>query len=129
MLNFLIYCLLPPFAHSGLDPAAVLFNANESEYCLSSNDANYVQVIHTDIDDGKLAFGIDQPLGHADFYPNGGHLQPGCLNDIKIPLINVNVEVPVGIRTVGNRIGKLIRKSLDYLYSTYKFLVISIYFK
>lgn len=50
----------------GLDPAAVLFNVNETEYRLAKTDANYVQVIHTDIEGGGLlAYGIGQPLGHG----------------------------------------------------------------
>lgn len=42
---------------------------------LSENDATFVDVIHTD--GGVLGFPF--PLGHADFFPNGGiPLQPGC---------------------------------------------------
>lgn len=42
---------------------------------LSETDADYVDVIHTDAG----VFGIPDPIGHADFYPNGGRaLQPGC---------------------------------------------------
>lgn len=53
----------------GLDPAAVLFNVNESEYRLAHTDAEYVQVIHTDTDGGRLALGIDEPLGHGWYFP------------------------------------------------------------
>lgn len=45
---------------------------------MSHGDAKYVQVIHTN--GGHL--GYLGPLGHADFYPNGGMKQPGCLIDI-----------------------------------------------
>lgn len=42
---------------------------------LSETDADYVDVIHTDAG----VFGIPDPIGHADFYPNEGRaLQPGC---------------------------------------------------
>lgn len=42
---------------------------------LSANDAEFVDVIHTD---GGL-LGYPWPQGHADFFPNGGiPLQPGC---------------------------------------------------
>ena len=37
-------------------------------------DADFVDVIHTDL----KGLGIDQPIGHLDFYPNGGDVQPGC---------------------------------------------------
>lgn len=49
----------------GLDPAGVLFDVNETNYRLADTDADYVQVIHTDIDDGRLALGIGQPIGHG----------------------------------------------------------------
>lgn len=43
-------------------------------------DADYVDVIHTDakpfVSTGGL--GLAEPCGHVDFYPNGGHTQPGC---------------------------------------------------
>lgn len=49
----------------GLDPAGVLFDVNETNYRLADTDADYVQVIHTDIDDGRVALGIGQPIGHG----------------------------------------------------------------
>lgn len=58
----------------GLDPASVLYDYFETEKRLSETDADYVQVIHTD--SGHYSF--EYPLGHADFYPNGGKNQPGC---------------------------------------------------
>ncbi|XP_077538183.1 pancreatic lipase-related protein 2-like [Haemaphysalis longicornis] len=62
---------------AGLDPAGYLF-ANQS-YCLSKDDAVYVDVIHTH--GGSLAnfkIGLYGPVGDVDFYPNGGRTQPGC---------------------------------------------------
>lgn len=41
---------------------------------LSSDDAEFVDVIHTD----SGHYGFVKPLGHADFYPNGGVFQPDC---------------------------------------------------
>lgn len=42
---------------------------------LTSSDAIFVDVIHTD---GGI-LGFPSPIGHADFYPNNGRpLQPGC---------------------------------------------------
>lgn len=78
----------------GLDPAAIGFKFDEVENRLAETDADYVQVIHTDI----TKFGIAKPIGHgnlhfvqlitissiknillsADIYPNSGKLQPGC---------------------------------------------------
>uniref|UniRef100_A0A182QA29 Lipase domain-containing protein n=1 Tax=Anopheles farauti TaxID=69004 RepID=A0A182QA29_9DIPT len=59
----------------GLDPAGPLFSSNEPRTRLASTDAQYVEVIHTN--GGTL--GMYQPIGTADFYPNGGKHQPGCL--------------------------------------------------
>ncbi|KAL7020687.1 hypothetical protein ACKWTF_011608 [Chironomus riparius] len=44
---------------------------------ISRNDADYVQVIHTN----GNRYGVKSAVGHADFYPNGGMSQPGCNDD------------------------------------------------
>lgn len=60
---------------SGLDPAFPLYMFNGPSARLSASDAKFVDVIHTD---GGI-LGYPWPLGHADFFPNGGTaLQPGC---------------------------------------------------
>ncbi|XP_043284718.1 pancreatic triacylglycerol lipase-like [Venturia canescens] len=58
----------------GLDPARPMFEDSNNKIRLSSNAARNVQVIHTN---GNQC-GLLEPLGHADFYPNGGTSQPGC---------------------------------------------------
>ncbi|XP_049539361.1 lipase member H-like [Anopheles darlingi] len=58
-----------------LDPAGPLFLLNKPEERVHRTDAQYVEVIHTNT--GLL--GHREALGQADFYPNGGHEQPGCL--------------------------------------------------
>lgn len=46
---------------------------------LDQSDAKYVDVIHSDIAVFvRGGFGMKQTCGHVDFYPNGGHSQPGC---------------------------------------------------
>lgn len=63
---------------TALDPAGPLFD--NTTVCLSESDARYVDAIHTS--GGKQLvvgeLGIDRPVGHVDFYPNGGKKQPGC---------------------------------------------------
>ncbi|XP_077536600.1 lipase member H-like [Haemaphysalis longicornis] len=64
---------------AGLDPAGYLF-AN-TNCCLSKDDADYVDVIHTN--GGSLEqfkIGLYGPVGDVDFYPNGGRTQAGCLD-------------------------------------------------
>ncbi|CAG9864188.1 unnamed protein product [Phyllotreta striolata] len=59
---------------TGLDPAGPLFNIAH----LHRNDADFVDSIHTDAN----IFGIQQAIGHVDFYPNGGvSPQPACQHD------------------------------------------------
>lgn len=57
----------------GLDPASPFFD-NDPGSSLDATDATFVDVIHTSA--GFL--GQPGPIGHADFYPNGGSQQPGC---------------------------------------------------
>ncbi|CAG9861220.1 unnamed protein product [Phyllotreta striolata] len=57
-----------------LDPAGPLFAAGESTNRLSKSSAKFVHVIHTN--GGGL--GNLEPLGHADYYVNGGRTQPAC---------------------------------------------------
>lgn len=62
---------------TGLDPAGHLFQG--TNVVLNRSDAKFVDVIHTqggDIYDLKI--GLNQSVGHVDFYPNGGSVQEGC---------------------------------------------------
>ncbi|XP_023016093.2 lipase member H [Leptinotarsa decemlineata] len=58
----------------GLDPVGIGFHIIEASQRLSTSSGKFVHVIHTNGDQ----FGYYQPLGHADYYPNGGKKQPGC---------------------------------------------------
>ncbi|CAF1012069.1 unnamed protein product, partial [Brachionus calyciflorus] len=59
---------------SGMDPAGPLFKGKPADSRLDKSDADFVDIIHTD-----STLGIQDPIGHIDFYPNGGGNQPGCL--------------------------------------------------
>jgi len=64
---------------TGLDPALILFSFHDPTSRLADTDASYVDVIHTC--GGWMGF--EKPIGHADFYPNGGSpSQPGCGIDV-----------------------------------------------
>ncbi|XP_066248118.1 pancreatic triacylglycerol lipase-like isoform X1 [Euwallacea similis] len=72
---------------TGLDPAEPYFQGMPANIRLDPSDAELVDVIHTD---GKgiiflgmhtpffAGYGMSQPCGHLDFYPNDGKEQPGC---------------------------------------------------
>ncbi|XP_030384292.1 pancreatic triacylglycerol lipase-like [Scaptodrosophila lebanonensis] len=62
---------------TGLDPAKPGFITKPDTERLDASDAKLVDGIHTDV----LAFGMLGSLGHVDFYPNNGALQPGCIED------------------------------------------------
>ncbi len=53
-----------------MDPATREFETFNSSYRLDVNDANFVDILHTS------AVGIQVAFGDADFYPNGGVVQP-----------------------------------------------------
>ncbi|VEN50592.1 unnamed protein product [Callosobruchus maculatus] len=61
---------------TGLDPAGPMFDYPTAPptHRLDKSDAHFVDAVHTDIQ----GYGYTPPLGHVDFYPNGGKDQPGC---------------------------------------------------
>lgn len=72
---------------TGLDPAGPMFTGTHPDVRLDSTDAIFVDAIHSD--GGPLSdagFGTLQPMGHADFFPNGGTQQPGCPPPVKTTL-------------------------------------------
>lgn len=60
----------------GMDPAGPSFESNaDLTIGLNPGSANFVDVLHTD----TSTYGTLRDIGHADFYPAGGHDQPGCV--------------------------------------------------
>jgi hypothetical protein len=61
----------------GLDPAYPLFEEASADEILDKTDAKFVDIIHTNagkLEEGRKGFPFS--LGHADFWPNGGSIQP-----------------------------------------------------
>ncbi|KAH9523776.1 Pancreatic lipase- protein 2 [Bulinus truncatus] len=71
---------------TGLDPAQPNFSGLQPVVRLDPSDASFVDVIHTDAVpyDTVKGYGIIEPVGHIDFYPNGGRDQPGCLEESSV---------------------------------------------
>nr|XP_022916117.1 lipoprotein lipase-like [Onthophagus taurus] len=61
---------------TGTDPSGRMFEASNmtSEFRLADTDAEFVDIIHTDVGN----YGFEKPIGMIDYYPNGGSSQPGC---------------------------------------------------
>ncbi|XP_017852034.1 endothelial lipase [Drosophila busckii] len=59
---------------SGLDPSKAFFLTKDINARLDASDADFVDVIHSDV----FISGLLQPIGHVDFYPNQGVNQPNC---------------------------------------------------
>ncbi|XP_063361542.1 uncharacterized protein LOC134650516 [Cydia amplana] len=85
---------------TGLDPAGPLFEFQDPRARLDRGDAAFVDVIHSNGETLILGgLGAAQPLGHVDFYPNGGRVQHGCSNlfvgavsDLVLPWAAASVE-------------------------------------
>lgn len=72
---------------TGLDPAGPFFSKTVTLVRLDRSDAKYVDIIHSNalpLYAGGL--GMWEPIGHVDFYPNGGALQPGCKQGSNAPM-------------------------------------------
>lgn len=66
----------------GLDPAGPFFEGRSWEVGLNPNCASFVDIMHTNGGPGLiLNLGTMKRLGHVDFYPNEGEVQPGCMRD------------------------------------------------
>lgn len=74
---------------TGLDPAGPLFYTVSKDQRLDKSDALFVDVLHTNA--GSIVegcCGMLKPLGHVDFYPNGGEHQEGCVIKRRFDLLN-----------------------------------------
>ncbi|KAK9507690.1 hypothetical protein O3M35_007491 [Rhynocoris fuscipes] len=84
---------------TALDPAQPGFEGSSEEVRLNKEDAQYVDVIHTDAKPFLpfIGFGMIHPVGDVDFYMNGGSHQPGCYSvDVKnVSSISDLAKIPV----------------------------------
>ncbi|KOB76966.1 Neutral lipase [Operophtera brumata] len=65
---------------TALDPAGPMWNYNSNR--VNPNDGVYVEAIHTDGGYTVGGLGIGSAVANADFFPNGGISQPGCLTNL-----------------------------------------------
>lgn len=80
---------------TGLDPASPFFRHGifrDRSRKLDASDAKLVDVVHTDGSiDFADGFGLLKPIGHVDFFPNGGREQAGC-KDIKNAVVYTHLN-------------------------------------
>ncbi|XP_063806077.1 pancreatic lipase-related protein 2-like, partial [Pseudophryne corroboree] len=81
---------------TGLDPARLYFENTPDEVSLDVSDADFVDVIHTDTEP-LVGLGIVKPVGHFDFYPNGGRQMTGCPNKFSF---SINMDMNAIIETI-----------------------------
>ena len=56
-----------------------MFEGYDVKVRLDKTDAHYVDVIHSNGESLIVGgLGVWEPIGHVDFYPNGGRAQSGC---------------------------------------------------
>lgn len=86
----------------GLDPAGPLFVCEDANARLSTKDAKFVQAIHTN-GQSFLTGGLGtlEPMGHVDFYVNGGKTQPACPSTVKSAFQDLaNFDCKFSIKTI-----------------------------
>ena len=63
-----------------MDPAGPMYDSYSIDASLNSRAASFVDILHTHGTGGPIMnYGTMRVLGHMDFYPNNGGLQPGCI--------------------------------------------------
>ncbi|KAG5898143.1 hypothetical protein JTB14_034000 [Gonioctena quinquepunctata] len=68
---------------TGMDPAEPHFSKSLPPVRLDRSAANYVDIIHTDASQFiRGGLGMQESIGHIDYYPNGGTDQPGCTSGV-----------------------------------------------
>nr|ACH53599.1 lipoprotein lipase [Epinephelus coioides] len=84
---------------TGLDPAGPTFEYADNQNTLSKDDAQFVDVLHTNTRGSPdRSIGIQRPVGHIDIYPNGGTFQPGC--DTQNTLLGIALEGIKGLQNM-----------------------------
>ncbi|KAL4710340.1 hypothetical protein ACJJTC_011156 [Scirpophaga incertulas] len=74
-----------PARLTGLDPAGPCFRHLPEETRINANGARKVDIVHTNID----GFGIADPVGHVDFYLNGGEYQQSIKQGVVFPCLEL----------------------------------------
>ncbi|CAK9814362.1 Pancreatic triacylglycerol lipase (Fragment) [Anthophora quadrimaculata] len=97
-----------------LDPAMPNFLLAGPGNRVSTEDAKFVQVIHTN--GGVL--GYVKAIGHVDFYPNGGRLQAGCVVDMAGSCSHLR-SVQYFAESINSKVGFIAKSCKSYIAYTH----------
>ncbi|XP_052738022.1 pancreatic lipase-related protein 2-like [Bicyclus anynana] len=84
---------LKPARLTGLDPAGPCFRRLPRSERINPEVAHQVDAVHTNID----GFGLPDPVGHVDFYINGGEFQPAMELNYLLPCLQLCSHVRAAI--------------------------------
>ena len=80
MPEYLYYNIIIISISLGMDPAGPWYDSYSIDASLNPSCASFVDVMHTHGKGGPVMnYGTLRVLGHMDFYPNEGGMQPGCV--------------------------------------------------
>ncbi|KAK3915023.1 Inactive pancreatic lipase-related protein 1 [Frankliniella fusca] len=103
---------------TAMDPAQPLFENLDKRVRIDTSDADFVDVIHSNAKPTIpfVGFGMMRPVGHVDFYLNGGADQPGCETPKLDTLKSIGDLAKIPINVIGNLVACSHGRS--YLYMT-----------
>lgn len=70
-----------------LDPAQPNFTGTQKKEKVNQKSGQFVMVLHS----STVFLGLREPVGHVDFYFNGGKFQPSCNLDTGKTIIYTNM--------------------------------------
>lgn len=74
-----------------MDPAQPNFKASQKNERVDVKSGQFVMVLHT----STVFLGLREPVGHVDFYFNGGQTQPSCFSDTGIQTFKITLKILV----------------------------------
>ena len=83
---------------TGLDPASLCFTETDDlalQKQLTRDKADFVDVWHSNANLEKHGAGVSRPIGHIDYWINGGKFQPICKN-----IDSLNSELGQGVKEI-----------------------------
>lgn len=102
---------------TAMDPAQPLFENLDKAVRLHVSDADFVDVIHSNAKPTIpfVGFGMLRPVGHVDFYMNGGADQPGCEVPTVDTLKSIGDLAKIPITVIGKLVSCSHGRSYEYV--------------